>query len=159
MPLGLAIVMGASHSALWPRQLGPIETEFLAYPARVARVEVLARATKRRLRCPPFPMHGHHDMTLATVMMFMMVEATPSLRQPTPKCRAFHYRPPVRSNFARVERVPKCVVSVTLVTPKRAGDVLCYLAMRQANSTTAAPAAAAMTDVTNPPPSASSTAM
>ena len=29
-------------------------------------------------------MHGHHDMTLATVMMFMMVEATPSLRQPTP---------------------------------------------------------------------------
>ena len=35
----------------------------------------------------------------------------------------------------------------------------CYLAIRQANSTTAAPAAAAMIDVTSPPPSASSTVM
>jgi hypothetical protein len=34
-----------------------------------------------------------------------------------------------------------------------------YLAIRQANSTTVAPSAAAITDVTIPPPSARSTAM
>lgn len=37
--------------------------------------------------------------------------------------------------------------------------VFCYLAIRQANSTTAAPPAAAITEVTSPPPSASSTVM
>ena len=56
-------------------------------------------------------MHGHHDMTLATVMMLMMVEATPSLRQPIPKCRAFHYVLLLVSDLARVERVAKCAVS------------------------------------------------
>jgi hypothetical protein len=35
----------------------------------------------------------------------------------------------------------------------------CYFAIRQANSTTVAPSAAAITDVTIPPPSARSTAM
>jgi hypothetical protein len=98
----------ASHSALRPRQIGPIEAEFLAYPTRVAWIEVLARTTKRRLRCPPFSMHGHHDMTLATVMMFMMVEATPSLGQPIPKCRAFHYVLLFASDLARVERRKVC---------------------------------------------------
>jgi hypothetical protein len=39
------------------------------------------------------------------------------------------------------------------------GPFLFYLAIRHANSTTAAPAAAAMTGITSPPPSASSTAM
>ena len=36
---------------------------------------------------------------------------------------------------------------------------LCYLAVRQANSTTAAPAAATMTDISKPPPGASNKAM
>ena len=39
------------------------------------------------------------------------------------------------------------------------GDIGRYLAIRQPNSTTAAPTAAAMTDVTNPPLSASSPPM
>jgi pimeloyl-ACP methyl ester carboxylesterase len=113
-PRARRFVQVASHSALRPRQIGPIEAEFLAYPTRVARIEVLARTTKRRLRCPPFSMHGHHDMTLATIMMFMMfmmVEAIPSPRQPIPKCRAFHHVLLFVSDLARVERVAKCAVS------------------------------------------------
>ena len=42
---------------------------------------------------------------------------------------------------------------------KASRGVFYYLAFRQANSTTTAPAAAAMIDVTSPPPIASSTAM
>jgi hypothetical protein len=109
LPLGPVDLSGvASHSALRPRQIGPIEAEFLAYPTRVARIEVLARTTKRRLQCPPFSIHGHHDMTLATIMIFMMVEATPSLRQPIPKCRAFHYVLLFVCDLARVERRKVC---------------------------------------------------
>jgi hypothetical protein len=77
------------------RQLGPIETEFLADTAQFARIEVLARTTKWRLRCPPFSMYRHHDMTLAALMMLMTVEATPLRCQPFPKCCAFHYPTPV----------------------------------------------------------------
>jgi hypothetical protein len=36
---------GVSHPALWSGQLRPIETEFLADPAQVALIEVLARTT------------------------------------------------------------------------------------------------------------------
>jgi len=93
--LGLAIETGASYPALRSRQPGPIEAEFLADPAQVARIDILARTTQRRLRCPPFSMHRHHNRTLATLVMLLPVEAAPLLRQPFPKCSAFHDRTPV----------------------------------------------------------------
>jgi hypothetical protein len=58
----------ALHPALRSRQLGPIEAEFLADPAHVARIEVLARAAKRRLRCSPFSMHRRYDVTLTALL-------------------------------------------------------------------------------------------
>jgi hypothetical protein len=133
LPLGLSGV--ASHSALRPRQIGPIEAEFLAYPTRVARIEVLARTTKRRLRCPPFSMHGHRDMTLATIMMFMMVEAIPSPRQPIPKCRAFHYVLMFVSDLARVERVVKCALSSPWPCQSKPGT--CFITWPSAKRTAA----------------------
>ena len=93
---GLSIETSASHPALRSRQLGPIKAELLADPAQVAWIEVLVRTAKRRLRCPSFSMHRYHNRTLATLMMFTIVEATPTLRQPIPKCRAFHYCSPVK---------------------------------------------------------------
>jgi hypothetical protein len=83
------------EAALRSRQFGKIEAEFFADTSQVTRVDVLARTPKRRLRCPPFSMHRYHDLTLAALLMLMTVEATPLLRQPFPKCSAFHYRPPV----------------------------------------------------------------
>ena len=51
-------------------------------------------------------------MTLAALLMLMTVEATPLLRQPFPKCRAFHYRTLVQDvTLARIGRVASCTSS------------------------------------------------
>lgn len=68
----------SSHCGQSHRQLGPIKAEFLADPAQVARIEVLVRTTKRRLRRPPFSMHCHHDESLAALLLGK-VEAAPLL--------------------------------------------------------------------------------
>ena len=89
------VVTGASHTTLRPRELGPIEAKFLTDPAHVARIEILARAAKRRLRCSPFAVNRHHDMTLAPFLMLMAVEAAALLGKPLSECRSFHKYSPI----------------------------------------------------------------
>ena len=69
------ILAGAVIATQLHRQLRPIEAELLTDPAHVARIEVLVRTTKRRLRRPPFSMYRHHDETLAAFLL-RKVEAT-----------------------------------------------------------------------------------
>jgi hypothetical protein len=74
--------------------LGPIKTEFFTGPAHHARVENLARASKRNLRLSAFSMHRYHDATFAPLTL-MPIETAPLLDQPFSKCCAFHCYAPV----------------------------------------------------------------
>ena len=57
------------------------------------------------------------------------------------------------------QRTGAYIEAVPCLESGHAQKYFCYFAIRQANSTTVAPSAAAITDVTIPPPSARSTAM
>lgn len=82
---------------------------------------MLVRAIER-LRRPPFPMHGHRDMTLATLLVLMMVEATPLLCAATSENVALSIRlllvhdvSAVASHSAAVQKCGPSVVAISIV--------------------------------------------